>query len=325
MTSAIPDAILYGLFFLSVAFIIVAKAFTKALLEPIIFIVGKIPFAGGIASDFLQTVEQSILNALGTAEGKIDHVMGVAFHKQAQLLAWLWREIKSHAGAIATIAEVLGGVYPFVAGTKALINRLTRHGHATTRQTARVERELHHLQRQVKALEHDVSKGIGNDVLPQLKVLDREIAKIRHKDVPAIQAGEQANAGEITNLWQWVKDHTLVTGTAAFAGAVAWALGRLGLNSIRCGALSRMFNRRGCGLWNGLEDVLGLLFDGLILADLCTVIPAAEKLFAEFEAPLVDLISHAANAVCAKPPKTWETLAVPTLHLPTSGEIIPTL
>jgi hypothetical protein len=54
----------------------------------------------------------------------------------------------------------------------------------------------------------------------------------------------------------------------------------------------------------------------VLFVDLCELLPELESLFAAFEAPLVDLISTAADAACAQPPAGWVELSAPALSLP---------
>ena len=67
-------------------------------------------------------------------------------------------------------------------------------------------------------------------------------------------------------------------GATAFAGAVAIALDALGASGIRCAGFRNLFNKRGCGLWNDLESLLGLLALGLAVENLETLVKEAQSL-----------------------------------------------
>jgi hypothetical protein len=54
----------------------------------------------------------------------------------------------------------------------------------------------------------------------------------------------------------------------------------------------------------------------VLFADFCALLPELESLYGELEAPVVDLISSAADAVCAHPPAGWVELSAPALSLP---------
>ncbi len=102
-------------------------------------------------------------------------------------------------------------------------------------------------------------------------------------------------------------------------------LAAIGLDWLSCKDGAKRVGRSGCGLWDDLGGLFGLLIDGLIFVDLCNVIPLIEGVLGEFEGPLVELISTAANAACAHPPGGWTELSAPPLNTPTAGELTATL
>jgi hypothetical protein len=273
----------------------------------------------------VSSLAQGITNVCGKLEAGVDHLIGVAWHLMARYLDREWQRIEDQA---SLTWHVINGLVPI----SAAIGRLDHLVHSTAHGVAGVlprvktlEREYHGIEKQVKTLEHDVAKGIGHDVLPRIRSLDKRLGHVIGKVIPAIEAADAQAEKAIGDLWKWARQNTLVAGSAAFAGAVAIALSTLGLGGLRCNTLLNSLTKRGCGLWNGLEDVLGLLFDAAVFTDLCQVIPLVEGVFAEFEGPLVELVSTAANAACAHPPSGWVTLPVTSLSLPSAGEITGTL
>jgi hypothetical protein len=308
-------------FVVALAIVLLVKALVDGLFKPLF----SLPVVGGTIESLLSPLYQSITNALGTAAGGLEALIGASWHQLARQMDWLWREIRAHAVLILSIATPLGLILNAVHGIKALVHRLTvTNTHSGARLKA-LDRRLERLQHRERVLEHDLAKGIGEDVLPRIKSLDREINKIRTKDIPAIRAADAQASDAISNLYEWAKGKAALVGVGTFAFAVAAVLDTLGLGGIKCPSFGNLFNKRGCGLWNELEDVLGLLVDALVLVDLCNVIPTIEGLLGEFEGPLVTLVSDAANAVCAQPPSGWTMLSSPPLSLPSAGEITATL
>lgn len=321
MPEAIPELIWFALLLFTFALVYVVRRFIEALFTPIIAAVGHVPLLGGALRGALVSVEQSISNALGSVENGIDALIGASWHRLAQLTDWLWKELKGHATLLATLAATLAGFGNVLAAIRALVHHTTHAGAGTSARVKTLERELHGIEHQVRTLERDVSKGIGHDVLPRLKSLDRELNRVENKTIPAIEAADAQASSAISDLWTWIHKTIPIPGTDAFTAAVAVALGLGVWNLFRCPTFLGKTLGRGCGLWNALEDVLGLLADAVIFADLCRIIPEATTLFGEFEAPLTDLISSAANAVCATQTDPAGTLPAPSLYLPASPSL----
>jgi len=114
-----------------------------------------------------------------------------------------------------------------------------------------------------------VERGIGADVLPRIRGLEREIHGEIVRERLRARAAERTAEREITNLWKWTRTHMIQAGTLAFAGAVALALSRLGLGWLRCNSLSRLGKRIGCGGFAALEDLLFGAVTALAVTDIC--------------------------------------------------------
>jgi hypothetical protein len=92
--------------------------------------------------------------------------------------------------------------------------------------------------------------------------LPRDIARVKHRERWAEKqlwkVRDRAKSLEdgAIKTWDWIRDHPEGAITGAFAGAVAIALTRLGLDSIRCRSLRNLYNNRGCNMWSELEGLL---------------------------------------------------------------------
>lgn len=308
---------LVGLDVLIVVLWSIAAALAIALImDKLGSILAGVPWVGGKLSDAAHRMAQAITNACGSLMHGIEALVGAGLHLLARHLDHYFAEFVKHATIIAHLARLVGHSLYRVSGLKALVHRLSLAVHAVRAQVKTLEREYHGIEHRVKTLEHEVAAGIGADVLPKIRSLDRELHKVEHKVIPAIEADVTAVEGDVTALRKWIADHIPLPGTDAFVGAIAVALGLLGLGGLRCNTLLNSLKSRGCGLWQGLEDLLGLLFDAALFVDLCHLLPELEALFAEFEAPLVDLIASAADAACAQPPQGWVELSAPAVVPP---------
>ena len=302
---------------LVVALWCIATALAIALvMDKLSTILAGVPWVGGKLSDAVKTMAKAVTNAAGTLEHGIDSIVGGAWHQLSRYLDKWLGQLEAHSAVILHLARIVGHLAYTHSGLSSAVKAATRTAHAALHIAHTLEREYNGIEHRVKTLEHDLAQGIGADVLPRIKSLDRELHKVEHKVIPAIQSGVTAAENDIAALRKWITENIPIPGTDAFVGAIALALGLLGLGGLRCNTLLNSLRNRGCGLWSGLEDLLGLLFDAVFFADLCGLLPEVEALFADLEAPLVGLIASAADAACAHPSAGWTELSAPALSLP---------
>ena len=224
-------------------------------------VLGKLPVVGGWIDASAHHIEQRITNALGQVVIKLEAGIGAVWHFQARVVDWLGREIARHANLISLIATLLNPLQAISTIQRAIHEaRYLLH-----RLVARIEGIGHDLGKRVGHVE----RGIGEDVLPRIRGLEREINGEIVRERVRARSAERTAEREITNLWKWARHHTLQAGTLAFAGAVALALSRLGLGWLRCNSLSRLGKRVGCGGFAALEDILFGAVTALAVTDLC--------------------------------------------------------
>jgi hypothetical protein len=120
-----------------------------------------------------------------------------------------------------------------------------------------------------------ITRSVAVDVLPRLRAAEREIGRVIHRDIPRVRAREAELGREITNLWKWTRSHTLVSGSLAFAGAVALALSRLGLRWLRCPAVGKA-GQTVCHMDAGLLE--SLLADTLLIVGSLSLVTFAEEM-----------------------------------------------
>ena len=279
---------------------------------------GSVPILGPFLNSAARSVAQELTNLLGTFERGIDKAIGASWHLLAESADWVWRETKHQAEAIlqaSTLVAALAAAYQLIhRELRDLTKGLGDLPHNIGARLRALEHGIEADAKSISGLQHIVNK----DVLPEIRSLDRELTQVETQTIPAIRSIANTAENDVTALRKWVTLNFPAIGTEAFAGAVAIALAALGLSGLRCSSLLNSLRNRGCGLWQGLEDLLGLFIDTLILADLCAILPETVAFFGVVEAPLTGLISQAANAVCSVSNPNWTTVNVAPGPQPTA-------
>jgi len=157
------------------------------------------------------------------------------------------------------IAKFLAA-HPTAGEVKALIHALM-HPIATFQ---RIEHRLIEEERKrMRAIEQSVAQG----VYPRIRAGEHAIEDVLAPDIAALRERARAIEHRLDRLWKWVRAHEKIVVTAAFTGAVAVALSRLGGRWIRCKNWRRIGNHV-CGLpTNLIEDLLALALGFELLVD----------------------------------------------------------
>lgn len=305
-----PELIYIALVLVALAMAWFAAKLIEALFGPLQRVVSFIPVIGGSLAYLISTATQAVVNVLGKVESGCDHLVGGAWHATARIMDKTWNVIHGNAAAVAHIAQIVGNLISPIAALRALVHHFTGIVSALIHPLRTLEHTVHGIDRAIKTLEKDFSHGIGNDVLPQLKHLRKEVHVLERSTATDIADAEAQAEAATADLWTWMTGVGSKPLKLTFAGAVAVALATLGLGGLRCNNLANSLRNRGCGLWSGLEDLLGLFVDALILTDLCEILPETVKFFGFVEGALTGVISQAANAVCSLPNQKWTTLNV---------------
>jgi hypothetical protein len=114
--------------------------------------------------------------------------------------------------------------------------------------------------------------------------IPREIGRIEHgagvieHDVESLRKRTKLLETGAIKTFDWIRTHPLGAAATAFAGAVAVALSRLGLDLFRCNEAKNLYNKRGCGMWSDLDALLGLLVTAVAIEDLETLVKTAQGL-----------------------------------------------
>ena len=283
-------------------------AITRAFFGTVSGAVGWIPYLGKLVESPLHTIERKIVSFLAGLERHIDSAIGHSWHSFAGAATHLWHLLERESLLVWQSLKFLSGVPTL--HELLHVERWFRH------EVKVAEAKAEHAIEQ--AIRHDAKalRSVAHGVYPRLRSLEHEVEHVIPREIKQARTLAKEAEAEAARAWDVIRAHPWTAITSAFVGAVAIALENLGLGWLRCDSLRNATRNRGCGLWSALEDLLGLLVDAAVIVDLCALLPELETLFAEFEAPVVELISSAANAACAQPSGGWTELHAPALSLP---------
>lgn len=307
------------LFALALAFVL------EDMIKNVANVVRGIQVVGGYLAGALDAIARAISAALGAIEHGIDSLIGATWHLFANYLDRTFSQLEAYSALIAHLASIVGNEIYNVSGLRGLVHGLERAFHGIEAGVRELTKEFHGIERRVVKLENDVAKGIGSDVLPRIRTLEREVAHVEGRVIPAVESAETALANDVTALGEYVRANFLSSATDAITAAVVVALTALGLNGLRCNSLLNSLKNRGCGLWSGLEDLLGLFTDLVVFTDVCAVLTLLEDAAGIVLPPLVALLTDINLGPCEVPPTSWAALNVangptpPPQSLPTSS------
>jgi hypothetical protein len=236
-----------------------------------------VPIVGGAIAGAVDSVAQVISNAAGSLEHGADKLAGAAWHQLARYMDHLWSQLVAHSHLYIEITHELVRHAYALTRLRSLVHKAVATAEAFIPRVKALEREWHGIEHRVKALEQEWTKGIGHDLRIHVKALEHALGRVEHKVIPNIRSIADKAEADVIALRKWVKDNALVAGTAAFTGAVAWALASLGLGWLRCDSNPFNNNKRACGLWDDLAGLLGLVTAVLVAEDF-------EKLVREMQA-----------------------------------------
>lgn len=308
-----PALALVALSFLVLYVLCIALAHAiVALLQWVANFLRSLPGIGGTVAGWMEGIAKAIAHAAGGLAGGVDKMIGGAWHLLSNYVDKALNQLIEHSAVLLHLAEIVGNGLYAVSGLRAFVRSISYVAHTALHLADKLQREYQGIEAKVRTIEHEIGAGIGNDVRTSVdhllkweKVAKGELATLEGElgkavDVPLTDLEHFLGVKPLTKYLDWA------------AGIVTAAVGLEAFNLLKCGFLRNLWNNRGCGLWQGLDDILGLLFDAVLFADLCELLPQAVTLFGEFEAPLTELISGAANAACAQIPADW---AVPTVSV----------
>lgn len=271
MPLALADLLFYALIFFTIALAFTTRKITTAILGPLISFVNHLPWIGSALAGLLRDAEQAVSHACGQIEDGCDHLIGASWHLLARQMDRLWDVIVGTPTALLHLARIVGGGVYRISGLQGAVRSAVRFAHTVWHLTRTIERELHHLRRRERALEHDLAKGIGDDVLPRLKHDERVLHHLATQTIPGLMDAEAQAEAAIDNLYEWAKGKASLLGVGTFAFAVTAVLSAILGPFVKCAAWKGLFNRLTCGMGQLLLDLLEGVIAVMVVEDICAI------------------------------------------------------
>ena len=267
---------------------------------------------------------KGITSVLFKAVHMSEQLLGAAFHQFARYWDKLWHTFLRHSAAALLISTIVGQL---VHAFKRLEHQVA-HGAGSI---SAVLPRIRHLEREFKGIEHgikDLSKLLltfgGIDALVHLL---KHLIWLRNwvkGQIAGIRTQVNGLSGSLSDLKRFLGVKNGLSYLEWAAGIVTAVIGIEAVNLFKCPTWLNQTSRRGCGLWNGIEDLFGFLADLFIFTHFCDLWAAATPLLETFLSPLVGMISTFADGACSHRPGDWQTMGV-SLDLPTPKELTVTV
>lgn len=218
-----------------------------------------VPGIGGLIASAARAIGHGISVAFSAILGGVESIVGGTFHAAASLFDLTWHVIRGGPAVIAQIARVVGTLAYHVTGLHALVVYVHSFVHEINRVVTRLNREYVGIEHGIKTIEHELAKGIGEDLIPRVKHLERKLAHIENKTIPAIEGvAGQAEADAQTALGK-INAIPWNVNWKTWADAITAGLSLVGLHWLFCRLNPFNRNDNACGQLGDLADLLGLI------------------------------------------------------------------
>ena len=144
-----------------------------------------------------------------------------------------------------------------VSPVRALARRAERVGSQALHRAESVGRTLRRFEARVNARLHTVEHTV-TVTLPHEIGLIRRGERTLERDIAGLRGDVRALEDGAINTWRWLNSHRSSAAMGLFAGAVAWALSRLGYGFLRCSSWRSLGRSIKCSDANILRDLLAL-------------------------------------------------------------------
>jgi hypothetical protein len=243
--------------------IFAVDAFTRALFGTVAGGVGWIPFVGRVVAAPIHRIEQKLSNYLGGLESHIDVSMGGYIHALATGVGQLASGEAEAGWAAWLIAKV-------VHATRVAVDALPATGTVTGKIT-KVYKITKTYPRYVTNVYKIAAHAAPGALVGTVRAIAGTLDDVVTWDIPRLWKRTRAIENSLDRVWHRIRaEKKIVVGTA-FAGAVAVALGRMGLGWLRCNSFKNLGKRIGCRGFGLLETLLAATIEVLLIADVCQI------------------------------------------------------
>lgn len=261
-------------------------------------------------ANLVDGIAQAISNACGKILSPLSSAVGASLHSVARVWDHIGNTIVGHARVIEEIATELANVTIAFGALRAVAKHLGSVLGTFEHPLRALQSAVHGIDRELKALEKDFSHGIGNDVLPQIKHLRKELNVFERSTATDIADAEAQAEAATADLWTWITGIGSKPLKLKFSGAIAVALGAIGLGGLNCLSFSKFLNKWSCGLGPLLDALLGLVVSSIVLEETCVLLPFLESAFGDVVGPITHLLTEVPLGGCETPPTGWASLSV---------------
>src|SRR5690348_10117194 len=184
------------------------------------------------------------------------------FSAFATLRRFVFQSAGEYAHAAGHAIEAVWDAIPHeIERALAPVRRIARHAdHAAARALARAEATIHALDHfkarvnaRLRAIEHTVTVTLPHEI-GRIRTRERELEHV-YDDLRGRTKALERGA---IKTFEWLRAHERSAAMAAFSGAVALALSRLGYGFLRCSSWRSLGRSLKCSDANILRDLLAL-------------------------------------------------------------------
>lgn len=286
------------------------------ILREVAKLVADIPIVGGALARAINAMTQPITYVLGKAEHGVDAAIGASWHALSRLTDMLWHQIEAYALGYLHLAQLVGEIVYAHSGLRSLVHRIEHRLHGIEHGVKTFEREWRGIEAKVKRIEHDLTRGIGHDLRIGLRDVRKEVKGIEHTVSDTLpQAIDYAEA-KTSALGRFIGAIPGISYAEWVAGIAVAGIAKLGLDWIKCDEGKNVYRRRGCGMWDDFDGLLGLFVDLFIIAEVCDVLPVLDAAVSEVATPLVAAMTDVGAGLCGPGSSPPAQLDGPTTVFP---------
>lgn len=225
---------------------------------------------------------QAISGFMAQAYEAVDPVLGAMFHYQATILRKTSDTFLQFSAFAITVAQAVTGQVTWrevAAQLRVLRTTIRKAEHAAQIEGARAIRR-----------ERAISRSVAQGVYPRIRAIEHEIAKpISHEIKTARELAKEAEH-EALRAFKVARHALSRTSTKALTLALPAVITRLGWDWIKCREAQNVYNKRGCGMWNDLDALLGLLATGILVSDYRELVKIAQGIEHEVAVGVQELL-----------------------------------
>jgi hypothetical protein len=305
---AVPEVGKIAILAVALGTILAVDAVVRAFFGTLTGSVGWIPYLGKVVEAPIHKIEQKVVSFLSGIEHDIDGALGHAIHQTAKLAEQLVKTLENTAVELILIGFLAAG---FTANV--LLPKLERFVRGAIR---KVEEEIRRTERHVIKQGAHITRVTVHNIFPRIKGAEVAIQRVvEHELTPIRKTAHEAERIAVRTQKE-VRSLRHRVSNKAILAAVGAAIGTVALDALRCVNFGNLFKKRGCGLWNDLESLLGLFADVLIFANVCAILDFLSPFVSDVAAPIVTALTDVGAGLCRGTIGPPPPLQVPPLSLP---------